>query len=105
MDAGHMFVENVRYAIVAIRRMARRFQTLHYPCAHVVVACAKISFNVEQFIDEVYTLKCTLHVWENKFPILPDLSTWKVPLMTFELVQDKGLRRNLKGHSQIIQNS
>ncbi|PPS15782.1 hypothetical protein GOBAR_AA04798 [Gossypium barbadense] len=23
----------------------RRFQTFHYPCAHVVAACAKVSFN------------------------------------------------------------
>ncbi|PPS09196.1 hypothetical protein GOBAR_AA11453 [Gossypium barbadense] len=25
----------------------RRFQTLHYPCAHVVTACAKVSLNIE----------------------------------------------------------
>ncbi|PPD73550.1 hypothetical protein GOBAR_DD29523 [Gossypium barbadense] len=37
----------------------RRFQTLHYPCAHVVAACAKVSLNVAQFIDEVYTLERT----------------------------------------------
>ncbi|PPS18178.1 hypothetical protein GOBAR_AA02397 [Gossypium barbadense] len=52
--------------------------------------------NVEQFIDDVYTLERTLRVWENKFPILPDLSTWEVPLMTFELVPDRGLRKNLR---------
>ncbi|PPS05008.1 hypothetical protein GOBAR_AA15659 [Gossypium barbadense] len=40
----------------------RRFQTLHYPCAHVVAACAKVSLNVEQFIDEVYTFEHTLRV-------------------------------------------
>ncbi|PPD94395.1 hypothetical protein GOBAR_DD08581 [Gossypium barbadense] len=40
----------------------RRFRTLHNPCAHVVAACANVSLNVEQFIDEVYTLKRTLHV-------------------------------------------
>ncbi|KAK5813491.1 hypothetical protein PVK06_028942 [Gossypium arboreum] len=118
MDAGHMFVEYVRDAMVANRQMARsmnveiysrrnetfrvtetidrrpdipprsygvdlrnrqcdcrRFQTLHYPCAHVVAACAKVSLNVDQFIDEVYTLERTLRVWENEFPVLPDLST------------------------------
>ncbi|PPR92480.1 hypothetical protein GOBAR_AA28194 [Gossypium barbadense] len=62
--------------------------------------CAKVSLNVDQFIDEVYTLECTLCVWENEFPVLPDLSTWEVPPMTFELVLDKGLRRNLKGRPQ-----
>ncbi|KAH1033243.1 hypothetical protein J1N35_045417 [Gossypium stocksii] len=78
----------------------RRFQTLHYPYAHVVAACAKVSLNVDQFIDEVYTLELTLCVWENEFPVLPDLSTWKVPRTTFELIPDKGLRRNSKGRPQ-----
>ncbi|PPS07159.1 hypothetical protein GOBAR_AA13492 [Gossypium barbadense] len=78
----------------------RRFQTLHYHCAHVVAACAKVSLNVDQFIDEVYTLERTLRVWENEFPVLPDLSTWEVPPTTFELVPDKGLRRNPKGRLQ-----
>ncbi|PPR82464.1 hypothetical protein GOBAR_AA38249 [Gossypium barbadense] len=80
--------------------VVRRFQTLHYPCAHVVSSCTKVSLNVEQFIDEVYTLECTLRVWENEFPVLLDLSTWEVPPTTFELVPYKGLRRNLKGHPQ-----
>ncbi|PPD86852.1 hypothetical protein GOBAR_DD16212 [Gossypium barbadense] len=40
-------------------------------------ACAKVSLNVEQFIDEVYTIECMLRVWENEFPVLPDLSTWE----------------------------
>ncbi|PPD76384.1 hypothetical protein GOBAR_DD26687 [Gossypium barbadense] len=59
-------------------------------------ACAKVGLNVEQFIDEVYTIERTLRVWENEFPVLPDLSTWEVPPTTFELVPDKRLRRNLK---------
>ncbi|XP_016673064.1 uncharacterized protein [Gossypium hirsutum] len=77
----------------------RRLQTLHYPCAHVVAVCAKVLLNVEQFIDEVYTVKHTLRVWENEFPVLPNLS-WEVPSTTFELVLDKGLHRNPKGRPQ-----
>ncbi|PPR83679.1 hypothetical protein GOBAR_AA37031 [Gossypium barbadense] len=145
IEAGHVFVEYVRDAMVANRWMARlmnievysqrnetfrvtetigrrpgippksygvdlrnrwcdcrRFQTLHYPCAHVVAACAKVSLNVDQFIDEVYTLERTLRVWENEFPVLPDLSTWEVPPTTFELVPDKGLHRNPKDYKVII---
>ncbi|PPS08076.1 hypothetical protein GOBAR_AA12567 [Gossypium barbadense] len=49
----------------------RRFQTLYYPCAHVVAACAKVNLNVEQFVEDVYTLNRMLHVWENEFPVLP----------------------------------
>ncbi|XP_016747433.1 uncharacterized protein [Gossypium hirsutum] len=143
MEAGHVFVEGIRDAMVVNRRMARsmtvevysrhnetfrvtetigcrpsipprsygvdlrnrrcdcrRFQTLYFPCAHVVEACAKVGLNVEQFIDEVYTIKRTLRVWENEFPVLPDLSTWEVPPTTFELVPDIRLRRNLKGRPQ-----
>ncbi|PPD78250.1 hypothetical protein GOBAR_DD24828 [Gossypium barbadense] len=91
--------------MVANRRMARsygvdlrnrqcdcrRFETLHYPCAHVMAACAKVNLNVEKFVDDVYTLDRTLRVWENEFRILPDLSTWEVPSTTFELVPNRGL--------------
>ncbi|KAH1065743.1 hypothetical protein J1N35_030730 [Gossypium stocksii] len=63
-------------------------------------ACAKVSFNLDQFIDEVYTLERTLHIWENVFLVLPGLSTWEVPRMTFELIPDKGLGRNPKGRPQ-----
>ncbi|PPD80082.1 hypothetical protein GOBAR_DD22991 [Gossypium barbadense] len=37
---------------------------------------------------------------ENKFLIMPDLSTWKVPSMTSELVPEKGLLMNMKGCPQ-----
>ncbi|PPS11984.1 hypothetical protein GOBAR_AA08666 [Gossypium barbadense] len=100
METGHVFVENVKDVIVANRQIARRFQTLHYPCTHVVAACAKVLLNIEQFINEVYTLERTLRVWENVFPVLPDLSIWELPPTTFELVLDKGLHSNLKGHPQ-----
>ncbi|PPD92348.1 hypothetical protein GOBAR_DD10713 [Gossypium barbadense] len=143
MEAGHVFVEDVRDAIVANRRMARsmnveiysrhletfrvietigrrpripprsygvdfrnrrcncrRFETLHYSCAQVVATCAKVNLNIEQFVDDVYTLERTLRFGENKFPVLLNLSTWKVPPTTFELVPDKGLRRNPRGHPQ-----
>ncbi|KAK5832074.1 hypothetical protein PVK06_015874 [Gossypium arboreum] len=130
MEAGHVFVEDVRDVIAANRRMARSMTVEVYsrhtetfratetigvdPVYHLDpteliieiddaiagAACAKVSLNVEHFIDEVYTLARTLRVWENEFPVLPDLSTWEVPPTTFKLVPDKGLRRNLKGRPQ-----
>ncbi|PPD71057.1 hypothetical protein GOBAR_DD32064 [Gossypium barbadense] len=118
MEAGYVFVEHVRDAMVANYRMARsmdveiysrqmkmfrvtetisrqpgiptrsygvdlrnrwcecrRFETLHYLCAHVMAMCAKVNLNVKQYVNDVYTLKRTLRVWENEFPILLDLST------------------------------
>ncbi|PPR89235.1 hypothetical protein GOBAR_AA31446 [Gossypium barbadense] len=98
-------------AMVANRRMARSMNVEVYSRRNETfritetisrrpAACAKVSLNVDQFIDEVYTLERTLRVWENEFLVLPDLSTWEVPPTTFELVPDKGLRRNPKGCPQ-----
>ncbi|PPD96333.1 hypothetical protein GOBAR_DD06645 [Gossypium barbadense] len=97
MEDGHM-----SYGVDLRNRRCdcSRFKTLHYPYVHVVAACAKVNLNVGQFVDDVYTLKRTLRVWENEFPALPDLSTWEVPPTTFELVPDRGLRRNPRGHLQ-----
>ncbi|XP_016706996.1 uncharacterized protein [Gossypium hirsutum] len=78
----------------------RRFDTRHYPCAHVVAACAKVNLNVEQYVNDVCMLERTLRVWENEFPVLPDLSTWEVPPTTFEFLPDRGLRRNPRGRPQ-----
>ncbi|XP_016673040.2 uncharacterized protein [Gossypium hirsutum] len=114
IEAGHVFAEHVRDTMVVNRRLARsygvdlqnqrcecrRFETLHYPCALVVAACAKVNVNVEQYVNDVYTLERTSHVWENEFPVLPDLSTWEVPLTTFELLPNRGLRRNPRGRPQ-----
>ncbi|PPD76105.1 hypothetical protein GOBAR_DD26970 [Gossypium barbadense] len=114
IQARHVFVEHVRDVMVVNRRLARsygvdlgnrrcecrKFETHHYPCAHVVAACAKVNIAAEQYVDDVYTLERTLRVWENEFPILPDLSTWEVPRITFELLPDAGLRRNPRGRPQ-----
>ncbi|XP_016747576.2 uncharacterized protein [Gossypium hirsutum] len=73
------------------------FQTLRYPCAHVVAACAIYSLNVEQYIDDVYTLERTLHIWGNEFPVLRDMSTWEVQSPAFEMLPNRSLRRRVKG--------
>ncbi|PPR96925.1 hypothetical protein GOBAR_AA23741 [Gossypium barbadense] len=102
MNAGHVFVEDARDAMVANHQMARSTNverlSMVDPVYHlgpmeliseidsaITRACAKVSLNVEQFIDEVYTLEGTLR---------------EVSSMTFELVPNKGLRRNLKGRPQ-----
>ncbi|KAH1106748.1 hypothetical protein J1N35_010516 [Gossypium stocksii] len=127
INAGHVFIEDVRDAMVANRRMvrsmnveiySRRLETFRVtetigrrpgipPRSYGVDlrnrqcdSCAKVNLNVEQFVDDVYTFNRTLRVWENEFPVLPDLSTWEVPPTTFELVPDRGLCRNLRSRSQ-----
>ncbi|PPD72234.1 hypothetical protein GOBAR_DD30875 [Gossypium barbadense] len=76
------------------------FQTLRYPCAHVHAACSRANLNVEQFIDEIYTLQCTLRIWGNKFHVIPDVSNWEVPPPAFEMVPDRSFRRHPKGRPQ-----
>ncbi|PPS06895.1 hypothetical protein GOBAR_AA13755 [Gossypium barbadense] len=104
-DEGFRY-EDVRDAIAANHQMARSMTVEVYSRCNETFRVTEtigrrpISLNVEQFIDEVYTHERTLRVWENEFPVLPDLSTWEVPPMTFELIPDKGLRRNPKGHPQ-----
>ncbi|PPS03611.1 hypothetical protein GOBAR_AA17045 [Gossypium barbadense] len=78
------------------------FQTLRYPCAHVVAACATYNLNVEQYIDDVYTLECTLHIWSNEFPVLRDVSTWEVQPPAFKMLPYRSLRRRVKGRPIIM---
>ncbi|KAH1107927.1 hypothetical protein J1N35_011695 [Gossypium stocksii] len=78
-----------------------KFQTLWHSCAHIVVACADASIYVEQYIDEVYTLECTLCTKGNKFPTMLDVSIWEVSSPNFRLVLGVGLRRKPRGHSHV----
>ncbi|PPR82841.1 hypothetical protein GOBAR_AA37876 [Gossypium barbadense] len=58
--------------------------------------CATYSLNAEQYIDDVYTLECMLHIWGNEFPVLRDVSTWEVQPPAFEMLPDRSLRRRIK---------
>ncbi|PPR88308.1 hypothetical protein GOBAR_AA32384 [Gossypium barbadense] len=110
METGHLFVEDVRDAMVANCRMARSMnveiysQRLETFQVMEAIGCRPVyhlvNLNVEKFIDDVYTLERTLCVWENEFLVLPDLSTWEVPPTTFKLVPDRGLPRNPRGRPQ-----
>ncbi|PPD97651.1 hypothetical protein GOBAR_DD05330 [Gossypium barbadense] len=95
--AGCVFVEEMGKAMDVNRQRARKFQALCYLCTLIVAACARTLINVEQYIDKVSTLECTLRIWGNEFPALCDLLTWKVPPLTFKLVRDRGLCLKLKG--------
>ncbi|KAK5792586.1 hypothetical protein PVK06_033701 [Gossypium arboreum] len=74
--------------------------TLRHPCAYGHATCARANLNVEQFIDEIYTLQRTLRIWGNKFPVMPDVLNWEVPPSTFEMVPDCSLRRHSKDRPQ-----
>ncbi|PPD80852.1 hypothetical protein GOBAR_DD22203 [Gossypium barbadense] len=73
------------------------FQTLRYSCLHVVAAYATYHLNVEQYIDDVYTLERTLRIWGNEFPVLRDVSTWEVQPPAFKMLPDRSPRKKVKG--------
>ncbi|PPE00050.1 hypothetical protein GOBAR_DD02942 [Gossypium barbadense] len=124
IEAGHVYIEVVQKAMATFRVQEyigrylglpprsyavdlrnRRcecgiFQTLRYPCAHVHAACVRANLNVEQFIDEIYTLQHALRLWGNEFPVMSDVSNWKVPPPAFEMVPGRSLRRHPKGRPQ-----
>ncbi|PPD85767.1 hypothetical protein GOBAR_DD17286 [Gossypium barbadense] len=115
MEAGHVFVEDVRDAMVGNRRKARSMTVEVYSRYNETFRVTETigrrpgipprSYRVDlrnrrTIYREVYTIERTLRVWENEFPMLPDLSTLEVPPTTFELVLNKMLRRNPKGLPQ-----
>ncbi|PPD84440.1 hypothetical protein GOBAR_DD18619 [Gossypium barbadense] len=114
MEVGHVFVEDVRDAMVANCRMARlinveiylrRLET--FRVTETIgrrPACAKVNLNVEQYVDDVYTLERTLRVWENELPVLIDLPTWEVPLTTFRTSPKQKATQESKRSSAINQN-
>ncbi|XP_012461500.1 uncharacterized protein LOC105781512 [Gossypium raimondii] len=79
------------------RCQCKMFETLRYLCVHVVVACATYSLNVEQYIDDVYTLERTLRILGNEFSVLRDVSIWEVQPLKFEMLPDRSLHRKVKG--------
>ncbi|PPR98458.1 hypothetical protein GOBAR_AA22192 [Gossypium barbadense] len=111
IEAGHMYVEDVRKAMAVNSQRAQTmnaelrcecgiFQTLRYSCAHVHAPCARANLNVEQFIDGIYTLECTLRIWGNEFPVMADVSNWEVPPLAFKMVPSRSLRRHPKVRPQ-----
>ncbi|PPE01435.1 hypothetical protein GOBAR_DD01544 [Gossypium barbadense] len=64
------------------------------------LVCARANLNVEQFIDQIYTLQRTLRIWGNEFPIIHDVLNWEVPPPAFEMVPGRSLRRHPKGRPQ-----
>ncbi|PPR94063.1 hypothetical protein GOBAR_AA26606 [Gossypium barbadense] len=99
-----MYVEAIRKAMVVNSRRAQTmnkelftrdletFRVQEYIGRRS--ACARANLNVEQFIDEIYTLQHTLRIWGNKFPVIPDVSNWEVSPPAFEM----GLGHNLRRH-------
>ncbi|PPS02916.1 hypothetical protein GOBAR_AA17735 [Gossypium barbadense] len=86
LEAGQVYVEKIRDS------MKENVQTV----------CATYSLNVEQYIDDVYTLERTFCIWGNEFPVLRVVLTWEVQPPAFEMLPDRSLRRRVKGRPTTI---
>ncbi|XP_017622102.1 uncharacterized protein LOC108466276 [Gossypium arboreum] len=126
LEAGHVYVKKIRDAMKDNTQRARlmnvelyfrnleTFRVTEYisrrsgipPRSYRVDlrnrrSCATYSLNVEQYIDNVYTLERTLRIWGNEFPVLRDISTWEVQSPAFEMLPDRSLRKRVKGRPTI----
>ncbi|XP_016724705.2 uncharacterized protein [Gossypium hirsutum] len=126
LEAGHVYVKKIRDAMKDNTQRARlmnvelysrnleTFRVTEYisfrsgilPRSYGVDirnkrSCATYSLNVKQYIDDVYTLECTLRFWGNEIHVLRDISTWEVQSPAFEMFPDRSLRRRVKGRPTI----
>ncbi|PPS09037.1 hypothetical protein GOBAR_AA11599 [Gossypium barbadense] len=112
IEAKHVYVEAVRKAMAVNSRRAQTmnaelysrnletFRVQEYIGRRSGLPPMSANLNVEQFIDEIYTLERTLRILGNEYPIMADVSNWEVPPPAFEMVPDRSLRRHSKGRPQ-----
>ncbi|PPS00222.1 hypothetical protein GOBAR_AA20438 [Gossypium barbadense] len=76
----------------------RRFDALHYPCAHVITACQNLRLDPMSYVDELYKIEYMYNMWGHVFPPVPDEHKWSsVSLAPFKLLPDRELRSKPKG--------
>lgn len=75
------------------------FQALHYPCSHVIAACAKCNYDHMLFVDETFTVQNVFNTYMVEFPPLPTETSWP-DFNTIELHHDPEKRRDKKGRPQ-----
>ncbi|PPR89105.1 hypothetical protein GOBAR_AA31586 [Gossypium barbadense] len=130
LEAGHVYVKKIRDAmkdntqrarLMNVELYSRNLETFRVTFRHKLarletdmagckpsltqwlssMECATYSLNVKQYIDDVYTLECTLRFWGNEIHVLRDISTWEVQSPAFEMFPDRSLRRRVKGRPTI----
>lgn len=53
-----------------------KFQTLHFPCSHVIAACASVHVDYMQFVDPVYKLENIFNVYRQEFQVVGNEGYW-----------------------------
>ncbi|KAF7824459.1 uncharacterized protein G2W53_022603 [Senna tora] len=67
-----------------------KFQALHYPCQHVIAACAYIGISYEPYVNRVYKLDTMLMAYAKEFQPLGLEEYWPVPEDPRKLVPGEG---------------
>ncbi|KAK5819784.1 hypothetical protein PVK06_024807 [Gossypium arboreum] len=99
-DKPHQGITGGQYRVHLRNRTCDcgRFDTLRYPCAHVIVACQNLRLDPMSYVDDVYKLEYMYNMWRHIFPLVPNERKWpSVLLAPFKLLPDRELRRKPKG--------
>ncbi|XP_039130809.1 uncharacterized protein LOC120267176 [Dioscorea cayenensis subsp. rotundata] len=72
------------------------FQTLHFPCRHVLAACSHIRLHWEEYVDNVYRLQTVFNVYRKEFEPVSNEGYWN-PYNGPRLRPNITMRRPTKG--------
>ncbi|XP_039129077.1 uncharacterized protein LOC120265263 [Dioscorea cayenensis subsp. rotundata] len=72
------------------------FQTLHFPCRHVLAACSHIRLHWEEYVDNVYRLQTVFNVYHKEFEPISNKGYWN-PYNGPRLCPNITMRRPTKG--------
>ncbi|XP_039119941.1 uncharacterized protein LOC120256298 [Dioscorea cayenensis subsp. rotundata] len=72
------------------------FQTFHFPCRHVLAACAYIHLHWQAYVDNVYRLATIFNVYHKEFQTMSNERYWN-PYNGPRLCADLTMRRPLSG--------
>ncbi|KAK2416250.1 hypothetical protein P8452_61206 [Trifolium repens] len=75
------------------------FQTLHYPCSHLIAACSHVHLDFMKYVSPQYTLQYVFNTYLEEFQAIP-LSGYWPEYTRVKLYHNPTMRRDPKGHPQ-----
>ena len=72
------------------------FQALHYPCRHVLAACAYARLDWTRYVDDVYRMQNVFSVYRMEFAAIANENYWP-PYSGPRIRPDPNLRRAIEG--------
>ncbi|XP_021602262.1 uncharacterized protein LOC110607453 [Manihot esculenta] len=81
-----------------------KFQEMHIPCSHAIVACMSRSVDYEQFVDSYYTLERPIKCYEDMFNPLGNSDYWPADYELPLIPNKNRIRKKGRPKSSRIQN-